>query len=105
MASALRDVSVGEIERRLEELREGEEPTQRTSVLTHMAWVPPEWAQAADRVMAGLGARVPSRTILLHPDPRAKTDRIDVELAQECFPGGGHDICAEIGRASCRERV
>src|SRR5438445_272174 len=47
MASALRDVSVGEIERRLEEVRENEEPTQRTSVLTHMAWVPPEWTGLA----------------------------------------------------------
>lgn len=98
MAPALRDTSVGEIERRLEELREGEEPTQRTSVLTHMAWVPPEWSRAVDRVMEGLGARVPSRTILLHPDPAAKPDRLDAEIDQECFPGGAHDVCAEVVR-------
>ena len=49
--------------------RSATEPSQRTSVLTHMAWVPPEWEPAAERVLEGLGARVPSRTILLHPDP------------------------------------
>ncbi len=97
MASALvRDVSVDEIERRLEELREEEEPSQRTSVLTHMAWVPAEWSEAADRVMVGLGPRVPSRTLLLHPDPAARVDRIDARIDHECFPGGGHDICAEV---------
>jgi RNA polymerase sigma factor (sigma-70 family) len=105
MAPALRDVSVGEIERRLEDVREGEEPTQRTSVLTHMAWVPQEWARAADRVLEGLGARIPSRTILLHPDPKAKPDRIDAELDQEWFPGGEHDICAEIVRIWLRGRT
>jgi glucose-6-phosphate dehydrogenase assembly protein OpcA len=98
VAAPLKDISVGEIERRLQELRESEEPTQRTSVLTHMAWVPPEWSRAANRVMEGLGARVPSRTLLLHPDPGAKADRLDAEIAQEHFPGRSRDICAEIVR-------
>lgn len=98
MAPALRDTSVGEIERRLQELRLREEPVQRTSVATHMAWVPHEWERAAARVMEGLGARVPSRTILLHPDPATKEDRLDAEVQQECFPGGEHDVCAEIVR-------
>ena len=105
MAPPLRDVSVGEIERRLEDLREGEEPSQRTSVLTHMAWVPPEWARAAERVLEGLGARIPSRTILLHPDPGAKADRLDAEIDHESFPGGGHDICAEVVRIWLRGRT
>ncbi len=99
---ALRQTSVDEIERRLEEFREVEEPSQRTSVLTHMAWVPKEWSGAADRVLEGLGARVPSRTILLHPDPDAKGDGIDAEVAHECFPGGGHDVCAEVVRIRLR---
>jgi hypothetical protein len=98
MAQALTHTSVDEIERRLEEIREGEEPAQRTSVLTHMAWVPPEWAPAAERVLEGLGPRIPSRTILLHPDPRASAKGIDAEVAHECFPGGGHDVCAEVVR-------
>ena len=105
MAPALKNTSVDEIERRLEDLREGEEPAQRTSVLTHMAWVPPEWAQAAERVLEGLGARIPSRTILLHPDPAAKDDRLDVELEHECFPGCGHDVCAEVVRIWLRGRT
>jgi glucose-6-phosphate dehydrogenase-like protein OpcA len=98
MAPSLRDTSVDEIERRLEELRAGEEPAQRTSVLTHMAWVPPRWSRAAERVLEGLGARIPSRTILLHPDPQAKVDRLDAEVDHECFPGAEHDVCAEIVR-------
>jgi hypothetical protein len=96
MAPSLRDTSVAEIERRLDELRVGEEPAQRTSVLTHMAWVPPEWSRAAERVMEGLGARVPSRTLLLHPDPKAKADRLDAEVEHECFPGPGREVCAEV---------
>jgi glucose-6-phosphate dehydrogenase assembly protein OpcA len=98
MASALRDTTVGEIERRLEQLREGDLPVQRTSVATHMAWVPPEWQRAVSRVMHGLGERVPSRTLLIHPDPHAAADRIDAEIEQECFPGGGRDVCAEVVR-------
>ncbi len=98
MAPPLKDVSVASIERMLEELRESETSTQRTSVLTHMAWVPPEWSRAADRVMEGLGARVPSRTILIHPDPKAKENRLDAEIEQERFPGGAHDVCAEVVR-------
>jgi glucose-6-phosphate dehydrogenase assembly protein OpcA len=105
VAPALRDVSVAEIERRLEELRAGEKPAQRTSVLTHMAWVPPQWSRAAERVLEGLGARIPSRTILLHPDPKAKSDRLDAEVAQECFPGPGNDVCAEVVRIWLRGRT
>jgi glucose-6-phosphate dehydrogenase assembly protein OpcA len=105
VAAPLKDISVGEIERRLQELRESEEPTQRTSVLTHMAWVPPEWSRAANRVMEGLGARVPSRTLLLHPDPGAKADRLDAEIAQEHFPGRSRDVCAEIVRIWLRGRT
>ena len=99
------NTSVDAIERRLEDLREGEEPSQRTSVLTHMAWVPPEWARAAERVLEGLGARVPSRTILLHPDPGAKADRLDAQIDHECFPGGGHDVCAEVIHVWLRGRT
>lgn len=108
MASALTrpptlvDVSIEEVERRLEELRAGEEPAQRTSVLTHMAWVPPEWAEAAERVLEGLGPRIPSRTILLFPDPSARRARIDAEIEQECFPAGG-SLPGHAGRPAERE--
>jgi glucose-6-phosphate dehydrogenase assembly protein OpcA len=105
MAPTIEDISVGEIERRLERMRESEEPTQRTSVLTHMAWVPHEWERAASSVLEGLGARIPSRTIFLHPDAKAKVDRLDAEIEQEHFPGGTRDVCAEIVRIWLRGRT
>jgi hypothetical protein len=39
------DVQLGELERRLADLRAAadEGGMIRTSVLTHLAWVPPEW--------------------------------------------------------------
>jgi Glucose-6-phosphate dehydrogenase subunit len=96
MAQTLKHTSVDEIERRLEALRDFEGPSQRTSVLTHMAWVPPEWSRAVERVMAGLGARVPSRTLLLYPDPAAKEDCLHARIEQESFPDSERDICAEV---------
>ena len=69
MATRLKDVSVGEIERRLDTLESHDGSDQRTSVLTHMAWVPPEWSRAVERVLKGLGARVPSRTMILQHRP------------------------------------
>lgn len=98
MASPLRDTSVAEIERRLDDLRNRDGTLQRTSVLTHMAWVPSEWERAADRVLEGMGPRVPSRTILLHPEPNVRPDRIDATVAQECYATPGHEVCAELVR-------
>ena len=54
MASALtddwtgEDVTIGEIERELARLRDESssgmsQPNMRTSVMTHIAWAPPEW--------------------------------------------------------------
>ena len=51
MAPPVRNVTVADIERRLDELREHETTSQRTSVLTHTAWVPFEWARAAGSVV------------------------------------------------------
>jgi Glucose-6-phosphate dehydrogenase subunit len=98
MAPPLSNVSVADIECRLDELREHETTSQRTSVLTHTAWVPLEWARAAGRVLEGMGPRVPSRTILLHPDPGASETRLDALAEHECFPTGGHETCAETAR-------
>src|SRR5207247_5152824 len=64
------DVSIGTIERRLAELRhceDGRAAELRTSVMTHIAWVPEEWEQAATQTRSGLGARHPSRAIVLYP--------------------------------------
>ena len=35
--------------------------------MTHVAWAPPAWLGAAERTLAGLSERHPSRTILLSP--------------------------------------
>ena len=42
-------------------------PYLRTSVLTHIAWLPPEWEQTGFDTLTGLAERHPSRAILLLP--------------------------------------
>ena len=61
--------SVSQIERKLSSLRLNEDQggRLRTSVMTHIAWVPEEWVEAAEDVLAGLAERHPSRTIVLFP--------------------------------------
>jgi hypothetical protein len=96
MASPL--ASVREIEREVATLRlaPGEDmPYQRTSVMTHTAWVPPEWVEAAEDVLAGLAERHPSRTIVLVPEPDAE-DGLEAEVDVDVFQAGeGRQICAE----------
>ena len=96
-------VRVSEIERELMRLREASmvedaEPDLRTSVLTHIAWVPGEWREAATRTLAGLAERHPSRTILLNPDPEADVDRLDANVSLQCFPlrGSRQHVCSEV---------
>ena len=90
--------SVREIEREVATLRlaPGEDmPYQRTSVMTHTAWVPTEWVEAADDVLAGLAERHPSRTIVLVPEPDAE-DGLEAEVDVDVFQAGeGRQICAE----------
>ncbi len=76
------DVTVSEVERVLPRLRDeatapGQAPNLRTSVMTHMAWVPPEWLDAARETLQGMAERHPSRTLLLVPHPEDDADRID----------------------------
>ena len=95
-------VSVAEIERRLAELREtsgdGSAPEFRTSVMTHIAWVPGEWEQAATQARTGLGARHPSRAIILYPRPDEGDNRIDARVAIEThgLPGLESHVSAEL---------
>jgi len=68
------DVTLGEVERELARLRdasadEDRNPHQRTSVMTHVAWVPPRWLDAAERTLEGMAERHPSRTVILVPWP------------------------------------
>lgn len=93
--------SIREIERELASLRAepgAEAPYQRTSVMTHTAWVPPEWVEAAEDVLSGLAERHPSRTVVLFPEPDGD-DGLDGEVEVGVYPAGeGRQICTETIR-------
>jgi hypothetical protein len=99
--------SVGEIERAFVELRlrRGFEGTRnlRTSVLTHIAWVPQEWQEAASDTLAGLAERHPSRTLLLFPEPEAD-DGLHARVLLECYevPGSTRHLCNEVAELRLR---
>jgi hypothetical protein len=99
MAAAL--TSVRDIERELSAQRAvpgTESPYQRTSVMTHTAWVPPEWVEAAEDVLSGLAERHPSRTVVLFPQPE-QADGLDGAVEIDVFPvGEGRRICTETIR-------
>lgn len=99
MAAAL--ASVREIEREVAALRiapDADVPYQRTSVMTHTAWVPPEWVEAAEDVLAGLAERHPSRTIVLVPEPEEQ-DGLEARVGVQVFASGeGRQVCAETIR-------
>jgi Glucose-6-phosphate dehydrogenase subunit N-terminal domain/Glucose-6-phosphate dehydrogenase subunit C-terminal domain len=89
--------TVAEIERELAELRVVEEdsPLLRTSVMTHLAWVPHGWIEAARATLAGLGERHPSRTVLLVPEPD-KPDGLEAHVRVERFQLEESQICSEV---------
>jgi glucose-6-phosphate dehydrogenase assembly protein OpcA len=102
MATAL--ASIAEIERELGVRRLDEasgEPMQRTSVMTHLAWVPEQWVEAAEDVLAGLAERHPSRTIVLVPEPEAD-DGLEGSVEVDCYPAGDRKICTETIRLRLR---
>jgi glucose-6-phosphate dehydrogenase assembly protein OpcA len=65
--------------------------------MTHVAWVPPRWADVARETLQSLEERHPSRTILLFPEPRRR-DGIETEVSMRCFamPGVSHEVCSEV---------
>jgi glucose-6-phosphate dehydrogenase assembly protein OpcA len=69
---------------------------QRTSVMTHVAWVPREWREAAEQTLAGLGEAHPSRTILLYPEPEADADALEAEVDLRFFVRSSREICSEV---------
>ncbi len=91
------DVTVSQIERELGRLRasSGGASMQRTSVMTHIAWVPRDWLEAARGVLAGLAERHPSRTILLVPE-REAPGGLDATVSLVCFPLGDRSVCADV---------
>ena len=110
MASALsqpawtgEDVRLADVDRAIAELRAGTAtgggpPSLRTSVMTHMAWVPEQWVEPARAALKGMGERHPSRTILLFPEPNAGSDGIDAAVSLECYavPDVDREICSEV---------
>jgi hypothetical protein len=97
------DVRLADVDEALARLRSastppGEPPNLRTSVMTHIAWVPPGWEEPARAALAGMGERHPSRAILLFPDPDTGVDRIDADVSLECYalPGLDRDVCSEV---------
>jgi glucose-6-phosphate dehydrogenase assembly protein OpcA len=94
--------SIREIEREITRLRQEssglDKPALRTSSMTHLAWVPRRWAEAALGALEGLAERHPSRTILLFPEPDADQDALTAEVDLRCFAGGGvaGQVCWEV---------
>ena len=94
------NVSIAEIERELARLRDASsaetaQPNLRTSVMTHIAWVPPAWETAAEETLMGMAERHPSRTILLAPR-RDEPDGLRATLSVRCFPIGDRAVCGEV---------
>jgi hypothetical protein len=101
---------VREIESALADLRRTDQndnvPDLRTSVMTHIAWVPEEWVEAAMHTLEGLAERHPSRAILLLADPDAGADGLDAEVSVERFamPGLGRRVSTEVINLHLRGR-
>jgi glucose-6-phosphate dehydrogenase assembly protein OpcA len=80
------DICLADVDTALARLRAqaaAEAPSMRTSVMTHIAWVPPAWAERARAALEGMAERHPSRTILLFPEPGAQDNRIDARAEVE----------------------
>jgi glucose-6-phosphate dehydrogenase assembly protein OpcA len=97
------DITIRQVEEELGRLREaatapGAPPNLRTSVMTHIAWVPERWVDAATDTLAGMGERHPSRTILLFPRPDDSRDALDGEVDLRCFVRAGEQgqVCSEV---------
>ena len=96
MASDLKTVS--EIEQTLAALRLGDSGVRlRTNVMTHIAWVPEEWVEAAEDVLAGLAERHPSRTIVLFPN--SASGGLEGSVESDAFPmSEGLMVCTDTIR-------
>ena len=80
------DVRLADVDAALAQLRSEasrDRPSMRTSVMTHIAWVPDGWVEQARAALEGMAERHPSRTILLFPEPHADDNRIDARAEVE----------------------
>jgi hypothetical protein len=97
------NVRLADVESALTRLRAasakaGAPPNLRTSVMTHLAWVPEEWLDAARGTLGGMAELHPSRTILLVPFPDSGKNQIDAVVSLECYPVPGVDrnVCSDV---------
>jgi hypothetical protein len=97
------DVRIADVETALSRLRAASAagvgvPNMRTSVMTHLAWVPEEWLDRARAALDGMAERHPSRTILLVPDPDSGRDCVDGRVSVESYllPGVERVVSTEV---------
>ena len=97
------DVRLSDVESALSSLRAGSTsaartPSLRTSVMTHLAWVPEGWEEQARSALGGMAERHPSRAILLFPAPDSGVDSIDADVSVERYPIHGleREVCSEV---------
>jgi Glucose-6-phosphate dehydrogenase subunit N-terminal domain/Glucose-6-phosphate dehydrogenase subunit C-terminal domain len=95
---SLAQVNVALARLRAETAKDGRPPSLRTSVMTHLAWVPESWREKALAALAGMAERHPSRTILLFPEYDTGLERIDAEvsLVSYAVPGVERSVCSEV---------
>lgn len=111
MATALswaeEDIRLADVETALAQLRAeaaAEAPSMRTSVMTHIAWVPHGWREKARAALAGMAELHPSRTILLFPEPDAGDTRLDGRAAVERWqvPDTDRGVVTEVVELTLR---
>ena len=97
------DVSLTQVDRALAQLRDRlrepeEAPHLRTSVMTHLAWAPPEWLERAWAALEGMEELHPSRTLLLVPHDGGEPERIDAIASVRCtrLHGFERTVCTEV---------
>jgi glucose-6-phosphate dehydrogenase assembly protein OpcA len=100
-----RDVTIAQIEHELAQLR-SDSMDMRTSVMTHIAWAPPEWQDASRDTLAGMAERHPSRTLLLFPQDDER-DALDAEVSLQCYTHAElqRHVCTEVIELRLRGRV
>jgi len=102
-AALIRNVTIRHVEQEITRRRQDisgpdGHPALRTSSMTHLAWVPEPWEQAAHEALAGLAERHPSRGILLLPRPDDPRDELDAQVDVRSFRDDalGREVCAEV---------
>jgi hypothetical protein len=101
------DVCLADVDTALARLRmqaAAEAPSMRTSVMTHIAWVPDPWVERARAALEGMAERHPSRSILLFPEPDAPDNRIDARAEVERWevPDTDRGIVTEVVELTLR---